>query len=94
MNTQAIVEVADTEVANGEATVIAAHLPGKHAVHVVCSRCGTLSTDTYTADVGSDEMFVIRWNANVRANTHARHGTHRAERIGAAPTLVAQAVTS
>lgn len=81
MSTQAIVRVADAKVANGEATVAVVYFPGKRAVHVVCSCCGTVSTDTYAADASDDEMFTVRWNANVRANAHARHVTHRAERI-------------
>lgn len=92
MSNQAIVRVADTKVADGEATVIIVYFPGEHAAHVVCSCCGTLSTDTYATEVdgtdtfvtglGGGEMFVIRWNANVRANAHAKHGVHHAERIG------------
>lgn len=81
MSTQAIVRLADAEVANGEATVAVVYLHDKRAVHIVCSGCGTVSTDTYAADTSDDEMFTVRWNANVRANAHARHGTHRAERI-------------
>src|SRR4051812_27737977 len=81
MSTQAIARVADAEVANGKATVAIVYLHDKRAVHIVCSCCGTVSTDTYAADSSDDEMFTVRWNANVRANAHARHGTHRAERI-------------
>lgn len=81
MSTQAIVRLADVEVANGEATVAVVYLHDKRAVHIVCSGCGTVSTDAYAADTSDDEMFTVRWNANVRANAHARHGTHRAERI-------------
>lgn len=94
MTAQAIVRVADTKVADGEATVIVVYFPGEHAAHVICSCCGTLSTDTCAADadnadtfvtgLGGGEMFTIRWNANVRANAHAKHGMHSAERIGGA----------
>jgi hypothetical protein len=71
----------------GEATVITAHFPGEHAIHVVCSCCGTLSTDTYAVearDGGMGEMFVARWNANCRANAHAKYGEHPAARTGGA----------
>jgi hypothetical protein len=87
MSTQAVVKTADTEVADGEATVITAHFPGEHAIHVVCSCCGTLSTDTYAVearDGGMGEMFVARWNANCRANAHAKYGEHPAARTGGA----------
>jgi hypothetical protein len=102
MSTQAIVRVADAKVANGEATVAVVYLLDKRAVHVVCSCCGTVSTDTYADDASGDEMFTIRWNGNVRANAHARHGTHRAERItcgtcsdnGTAPTEAGESVVA
>ena len=94
MSTQAIVKVADTKVADGEATVAIVYFPGEHAAHVVCSCCGTLSTDTFATDAdssdtfitgrGGGEAFVARWNANVRANAHAEHGVHRAGQVGGA----------
>lgn len=84
MSTQVIVRLADTEAADGEATVAVVYLHDKRAVHVVCSGCGTVSTDTYAADASDDEMFIVRWNANVRANAHAEHAVHHAEQIGGA----------
>ena len=84
MSTQAIVKLADTKVADGKATVAIVYFPGEHVAHVVCSRCGTLSTDTFITGLGDGEAFVVRWNANVRANAHAKHGVHHAEQIGGA----------
>lgn len=102
MSTQAIVRVADAEVTNGKATVAVVYLHDKRAVHVVCSCCGTVSTDTYAADSSDDEMLTVCWNANTRANAHARCGTHRPERIacevcsghGVAPAAAGESVVA
>jgi len=57
--------------AAGGATVVAVHVPARHAYYVACSRHGVLATDVYGADASSFEAAVAHRNANVRAFAHA-----------------------